>query len=180
MFVRIGEQVVDRNNHNSEIFEPSSEVTRGVQSQAMQWPVFLGMTVEGPPPHLQCGQSTEILERVASHEEGGETRAVSWHQLYVDFLLKVGHVGVVKKQKQWQTQVLPAPTLEFLSSSRALSQYVHAVADELGTPIQSVHRRPVSSILFTGRAVFLLIGGRTGSRRLRSTFLILGGPLTGR
>ena len=149
LYISIGEYIIGRNQRNSRMDElPASEVTRGVQEATIQWPYFLGMTSEGIPPELHCEGADQIFAWAASHAEDGEVRAVSWHQVFVDFLLRVGKVGVVRRQKMWHAQTLPGPTLDFLSCSRGLSRYVQAVAEELGTPIQIVHRRPVSNLLF--------------------------------
>ena len=147
MYVSIGAQVLQGHQLNS-IEVEEAPVERDVHFAPRQWRRFEGLTLEGVSESLRCTYSEIIFKWVGSLEGDGQVRSVSWPQLYVDFLLETGCVGVRFVRRKWIPNDGPLHLQDFQQNTRWLSRFVQQVAGDIGTQLSIKHRRPDSHTVF--------------------------------
>ena len=147
MYIDIGNQALKWYQSNSEDEEEVVVPRPEVYQAQMVWHIFDRLPLDRVEAKFRC-ESSEVVFRWATSLQGdGESRFVSWFQLFVDFFLNHGCSGVVCRQGKWHKQVEPAPLQNFLVSAKALARYVQLIARSQGSPITSRHRRPESNVL---------------------------------
>ena len=149
MLVDIGSRVVNLNQtQRSNEGEVGQRLIVLASDMQRSWDAFKGLTLDMVDAQFHCPISEQIFAWATTLEGEGQTRVVSWPQIYVDFLLACKRAGVERKSRKWREVQSMPPVQSFLSNSRALASFVQSVARSRDRPFAVVHRRPESHMLY--------------------------------
>ena len=175
MFVDIGSQAISWFQSQG-VAEVGVEPRVPVHFAERSWPFFLGLTADMIDVNLRWPGCEKFFTWVASLDDEGETRMVTWHQVYVDFLLQSDFGGLLYKNRKWTQIASPAALQSFGSNTRALARYIQEVGKDIGCTVPIRHQRPMSHTLYFWAGCVEVVWSQERWERVEQYFLDRGSP----